>query len=406
MPAHNSYHSHAIPLLLLGTLLLLPFKLLYQAPLAILAGIGIYQIIRDPRCLIANTAVRVFLVVFLLLWLPPLLALVNAAHPERAIPSTLRLLAFLFIGIAVIQHLRERDYSTLLYGSILVVLTLWVVDALVQFVLGHNLLGYPLPDSQVTGIFHPKYRIGIVLAHLAPLYLEALRRFATHRPWLWLLVIPFCLVIFLSGSRSGWFTLLTTLLLYGTYLLYCHRVRLRYLIALSLVTLIIGTAMMGHFPGLQYRFDKTVALSSLDAEADLAVAERIRAWQAAVQIVQEDYWIGVGIRGFDATALDRGHTIREFSHPHMFLLDVATSAGIIGLMGYMLALSLLAWLFLVRLRGQRSDVFAPWLAAALVLFPFNVHWGFYSTFCSSLVWMIVIVALSMTAQRLRSRTTV
>jgi hypothetical protein len=72
----------------------------------------------------------------------------------------------------------------------------------------------------------------------------------------------------------------------------------------------------------------------------------------------------------------------------------------------MLALSVLAWLFLVRLRGQRSDLFAPWLAAALVLFPFNVHWGFYATFCSSLVWIIVIVALGMTAQRLRSRATI
>ncbi len=391
---------HAVPLLLLSTLLLLPFNLLYQVPLAILTGMGIYQVIGDPRRLISNTAVRLFLVVFLLLWIPPLLALVNAVNFERAIPSTLRLLGFLFIGIAVIQHLRECDYSTLLYASILIILSLWIVDALVQFFLGHNLLGYPLPDQQITGIFHPKYRIGIVLAHLAPLYLEALRRFATHRPWLWLLVIPFCLVIFLSGSRSGWFTLLATLLLYGVYLLRCHKVRLRYVITISLITLLMGTTMVAHFPGLQQRVDKTVALSSLDAEADLAVAERVRAWQAAVNIIQENHWFGVGVRGFGSTAVERGYLATEFSHPHMFLLDVTTSAGIIGLMGYMLALSVLAWLFLVRLRGQRSDLFAPWLAVALALLPLNAHWGFYATFCSSLVWIIVIVALGMTARRL------
>ena len=393
-------HIHAVPLLLLGTLLLLPFNLLYQLPLAILAGMGMYQIVRNPNLWLSTPIFRLFLLVFLLLWIPPLLALVNAAHLERALPSTLRLLAFLLIGSAVILYLSKHDYSTRLYGSILVILSLWVVDALVQFFLGHNLLGYPLPDQQVTGIFHPKYRIGVVLAHLAPFYLEALRRFSTRRLWLWLLLIPFCLVILLSGSRSAWLTLAVTLLLYGVYVLRCHKVKLRYMLGLALTTLLIGMAMLEQFPGLQQRVDKTVALTSLDAEVDLAVAERVHAWQAAVHIIEDNPLIGVGIRGFGITAVERGYMHTEFSHPHLFILDVATSAGIIGVMGYLLALGLLAGWFLVRLRGQRSDLFAPWLALALVLFPLNAHWGFYATFCSSLVWMIVIVVLGITAYRL------
>lgn len=397
--------EHHVPLLLLGIVLLLPFSLSFQIPYMILAGIGIHRIVQDRSVLWSTPTARVLLVVFLLLWVPPLLALPHAEAPFRAIGSTTRLLVFLFAGVAVIQYMQSRDGSRFLYAGILVIASFWILDASIQFVTGHNLLGYPLTGDQLTGIFHPKMRLGIVLAHLSPLYLEALRRCSARTPWVWLLVIPLALVIILSGSRSAWFTLLLTLLAYGMYLVRFQRVGLRYLMATALIILLAGAALVERHPGLQYRLDKTVALSSLGTKADLAIAERITAWQAALRIFHDDRLFGVGIRGFESAALERGYVAQSFSHPHMFLLDVATSAGIIGLAGYAAALGLLAWFFWIRLRGFRTALFAPWLAVALILFPFNVHWGFYATFLSSLLWLILLIALGMTASRDRVEST-
>ncbi len=398
--------AHHAPLLLLGMLFLLPFSPRHQILLAIPAGIGLYLIVRDRSVLRATPTARLLLWVFLLLWIPPLLALADAVVPERAVSSTLRPLAFLFAGMAVVHAMGERGGTRLLYAGMLLILTAWTGDALLQFFSGRNLLGYPSNQEQLTGIFHPNIRIGIVLAHLAPFYLEALRRLSRYSRWIWLLAVPFCTVILLSGSRTAWFTLLLTLTAYGLYLVLIHRVALRHLLVAVLVIGISGTAAAALFPGLQYRLDKTVALSSLDfAEADLAVAERIQAWQAALRVIQDNWLNGVGIRGFEAVSLERGYVEQTFQHPHMFMLDVTVTAGLIGLLAYLLALGLLVWFFLVRLRGHRTALFAPWLAMVLALFPFNLHWGFYATFSSSLTWLILLIAFGMTADRLESNRT-
>lgn len=395
-----------MPLLLLGMLFLLPFSPRHQILLAVPAGIGLYLIVRDCAVLWSNPTMRLLLGVFLLLWLPPLLALPGALAADQAVPSTLRLLAFLFAGVAVIHAMRERGGTVILYTGLLLLLSGWVGDALLQFFAGRNLLGDPINGHQLTGIFHPDIRIGIVLAHLAPFYLEALRRLARYSRWLWLLVIPYVTVILLAGSRTGWFTLLLTLMAYGCYLAVIHRVALRKLLVVALVLGLTGTATVAAFPGLQHRLDKTLALSSLEfAEADLAVAERIKAWNAAWRIFQQDWPTGVGIEGFEVAAPERGYVERTFSHPHMFVLDIAVSAGLLGLFGYLIALGLLARFFLVRLRGHRTELFAPWLAVVLALFPFNVHWGFYATFSSSLTWLILLIAFGMTADRLESTRT-
>lgn len=392
-----------MPLLLLGMLCLLPFSPRHQILLAIPAGLGLYLIVRDHRVLWSTPTTRLLLWVFLLLWLPPMLALPGAVAPDQAVPSTLRLLAFLFAGVAVIHALRERGGTTLLYTGLFLLLSVWTGDALLQFFTGRNLLGDPINGHQLSGIFHPNIRLGNVLAHLAPFYLEALRRLARHSRWTWLLVIPYATVILLAGSRSGWVALLLALAAYGLYLAVIHRVALCKLLAVVLILGLSATATVAAFPGLQYRLDKTLALSSLDfAAADPAVAERIEAWSAAWQVFRQDWLIGVGIEGFEIAASSRGHVERTFSHPHLYLLDIAVSAGLIGLLGYLAALGLMLRFFLVRLRGCRTELFAPWLAVALALFPFNPYWGFYATFSSSLNWLILLIALGMTADQLES----
>jgi O-antigen ligase len=392
-----------MPMLLLGILFLLPFSPRHQILLAIPAGIGLYLIALNRAVLWSTSAARLLLAVFLLLWIPPMLALSDAAVPAQALSSTLRLLAFLFAGAAVIHAMRERGGTEILYAGLFLILTVWTGDGLLQFFSGRNLLGYPLTGQQLTGVFHPNIRIGNVLAHLAPFYLEALRRLARHGRWIWLLVIPYATVILLAGSRTGWFTLLMTLGAYATYLAVIHRVAIRHLLVTMMALGLSATAAVAAFPGLQHRLGKTLALTSLEfAEADLAVAERIEAWRAALWIIRDNWLNGVGVAGFEAAAPDRGYVAKVFSHPHMFVLDITASAGLIGLLGYLATLGSLAWFFLVRLRGSRTELFAPWLAVALTLFPFNVHWGFYATFSSSLTWLILLIAFGMTADRMTS----
>ena len=391
--------------LMLAFVVLLPTKNLSNVSVGMMTIAGLVMLVRrDPRLPCRRNLVFLF-ALFACIWLPMLAALPGATNLEHAVITTLKYFRFVFMGVFVLVALQdERARRYVLWGVFLITL-FWCIDALWQFISGENFFGHSLHRQRISGIFHPRYRLGVVLAAFAPLYLELVRQLM-QRSWTALLLVPpIMTVIVLSGSRAAWLMLIVGLVFYAGYLLATIGSKVL-LSARGLVTclLVVVTTIVAvhHFPPTARRAQEVMDLFSSDLETiDAATKRRVSIWIPAIDIVEENWLNGIGPRGFRYQFLksadpDNFWMKREppgVTHPHLHVLEVATETGVIGLFGYLLFFVML--IRLLRRSWMTASTLAPVLACSLVsLFPLNAHLSFYGSFWSSICWWLVFLCLA------------
>lgn len=398
--------AHGGWMLIAATGALFATDTLFNLPFWLLAAGGLWL---APRVVRARPPEAVLLgALFLCLWLPQLFALPDAVNPGHALRVALPYLHFLLAGICIAALLARPAALDRLETALLALLSFVCFDALLQFALGHNLLGYPYRPGQLNGVFHPELRMGHVLAALTPLYLELVRRRAAARPWWWALALLYLLIIVLSGKRVAWMMAAVGAAAWGLALLAGGgRARWgRIAVGALLAALLCGSAILTHEP-LARRVEVTLGLVSGNAELiDRATARRLSVWHTALNAARDNWLNGVGPRGFrhvyrDYAAADDYFIARGRggqTHPHQLLLEVAAETGLIGLAG----LALFWWLLFTRgLAAARAQSRAlPWLlCAGVASLPLNAHLAFYGSFWSSVLWWLLACGCAALAPR-------
>jgi O-antigen ligase len=387
---------HGAALLLLAVLALLPFGRSSEVPMLFAAFGGLWWAWRG-RVDWRGDATRLATLLFLAYWLPQLVSAVDAVAPKKAwteVAADLRYLPFLWFALVAQQQ--ETARRLLRQGAALVLL-LWVVDALVQAVTGWS-LGGPLVADRLSGIFGADLKLGGVVAVLSPLLLVA----ALERGRGWALV-AFCAVlavVLLAGARAAWLMLgLAVLLLLLTRLPRRQRVP-ALLVAgvLAVVGLFAATVLSERFAE---RIERSSALLAGDAAAlDHAVSFRLPIWQAAWSMFRAHPLNGVGVRGFrhayaehaapDDRWLGFDDDLGAF-HAHQLVLELLSETGLFGLACWLLgaAVAIRAWW---RSASAARDAALPvGIALAVMLFPLNTHYAFYSSVWGGLLfWLLAL----------------
>jgi O-antigen ligase len=390
-------------LLMAATLALFSTETLFNIPFWLMAMLGLYQFCRAPRAVLGRAEIRLAGALFLCLWLPQLAALPDAANRARSMETVIAYPHFFFAAVCILGALRDPEVLRRMQLALFAIVTVWVLDALVQYTFGVNLLGYPYRPGQLTGMFDPKIRLGHLLAVLAPIYFETVRRYAPGRPWLWALPLLLCAVIFLSGKRVAW--VMAAIAILG-YALHLHRAR-----ALSL-RLIAGAVLLGALGGaillatnesLARRSTAMLGIFSGDLKTmDRATSHRLPLWTTAINIAQAHWINGVGPRGYRYVFRDFAGADNFFlqdgrdgqTHPHQLVLEVAAETGMIGLAGL-----LGFWWLLIASSWRRLRQFpagGPWLVCGLVAWlPLNAHLAFYGSYWSSVSWWVLLPLLAL-----------
>lgn len=346
---------------------------------------------------------RQLAVLFACIFLPMLAALAGAVDAARAGGTMARYLPYLFIGLALPLMPWSGGASRRLLAGSFAILSFWTLDGLVQFAAGVDLFGYPAwADGRLTGMFEGSPRLGWVLAVLAPVYFEGVRRLGARTAWAWLLLLPFVIAIMLGGSRASWMIFGVAVLLY-----FWHYRRMGFGRAAWSAWLWRGVFLAAASALLLYevgwlgeRAARMFDLLSGDyARIEVATAFRLPLWQGAAQVFAEHWLNGVGVRDFGAVyqSLELGGQpgwdISPPTHPHLLIAEIAVGTGLIGLAGYAIFLAVL-WRRLRALwAGAAAADAVPWLLAALlVAFPFNSTLPFYGLFASCLMWLCIYAA--------------
>ena len=392
---------------------LLPSKSLYNFPIIILAAAGVILVYLHKSMCCENENIKRFGLVFLCIWIPMILSLPDAVNFQESFRKVLSFSAYYLMGVSVIFLLTDEIREKYLIHGIGALLLIWCLDASWQSYTGSNLLGFPYHDKQLSGIFYPKLRLGLVLAILSPLYFEFIRHHVKKHIWVTLLLLPYVYVIILSGNKSSWVMLSISIFLYIIYL-YLSGFFSRLTKSHVIITFIIsfsGIALLNNMDKIipenkavyiDNRMHSMVSLMSGDIDnAGLSFHTRIKIWEGAIRI-SSDHWInGVGPRGFryivdDYTASDDEYFISEVArvstHPHQIVLEIMTETGIIGVIGYLLFFILILKEAMKLIKAQNYDAL-PWVFPVIIaVFPINMHMAFYSNFMASLVWMLIALS--------------
>lgn len=401
--ARQVFIANAPWILIATTALLLTTTTLSLAPIGIMAILGFWQVARDPRAIWREPACRGLALLFLCLWAPQLVSLIDAVNFARSAKTALSYPAYLFCGLFIVQALARPDQFARLSLALLCLVAFWCVDAFVQYATGANLFGYPYQEGGLTGMFHPKIRLGLVVAVLAPIVLEALRRLNKDSPFSWLIIVPLVAVVFLSGRRSAWVILALSLLAYlpPVFLTLSTRAKGALLAAVCAAsTLAIYAGLKD--PGLNQRMVLLTGALSSRHQAEMATSGRASLLDTAYNMFAENRINGVGPRGFryayeeHADAGDAFVQEGRFGYfPHLVFLEIAVETGLIGIAGFVLF-----YLILLRhwWRDRRDLNAVAWRAALLAAaFPFNAHLAFYGSYWGGFLWLLIACAVAATS---------
>ena len=388
-------------MLVAAAVLLLSTDTLSLVPLGLMAALGIYRVGREPHVIYRDSTMRVLLILFLCLWLPQLVSLVDAVNPERSAKIALLYPLYLFCGVFILHELARPGNLSRLSLALLLIVVFWCVDALVQYATGTNLLGYPYQDGMLSGMFYPKLRLGIILAVLVPIALETARNVNRDSLYPWLLLIPFTVVVLLSGRRSAWLMLVIGLSAYLPLVFISLSSRARYIIAGALCTAIVlaGTVYYKS-PDINRRIALLTGILSSEYQAERATSMRTPIWDTAGNMFRDNWLNGVGPRGFRYAYRDYAEEDNYFlrqgqdgqTHPHLVFLEIAVETGVIGLAGF-----ILFYLTLLRYwwRERHSTIIGAWTAALLAAaFPLNAHLAFYGSYWSGFLWLLTACVLA------------
>ena len=366
---------------------------------------------RGGATLLSGPAWALTSVLFFAYWLPELLSAVGSVDPARALREAavdLRYLPFLWLVAIAVADDRGRRLT---FGGLAVIVAVWAADALVevafdtsplfwgidaakQLISGRPMCGLDELASadRLGGVLGPcNLKLGLVLASLSPFLLYAAGRRWKTAGWV-LAAAAVGIVIVFAGSRASWLTYGLVLLLSGWRLLGGKRLLLVFA-AGAAVTVAVGLAS----PEVRLRLERTShAFQAGENGVDTALSGRTRIWGAALCMVREHPFNGVGARGFreafPACDAEAG-TMAAWGdgpalHAHQIVLEVLSETGIIGLLLWLsgVALAVRAWRFASAAARERAR--PAMLALLVTVFPLNTHLAFYSTFWGALTLML------------------
>ncbi len=387
-------------------LLLLPFSRSSELPIFIMAILGGMLIWKHGKQATWQGGAKTFSLLFLCIWVPIALSVPDSLWFKKSLSTMLSYPRIYLAGIYLIWMLREDLARQRLLKLSAWLLLFWVVDALIQAVVGYDLLGYAYPE-RLNGLFGPEnWKLGLTLAMLSPFAWEYVSRYGAK--WQLALVwLGTAAVVLLASNRESWIVFaLATLIWSWAYSrrLGLHPVRLQ--LPLILVAGLAGVGAYQTNPKFAQRVDQSMAALDFSYEGlDKAGSLRMHLWRNALTVMENHPLNGAGVRSYRYAYAQYAEADDPYVNPdgtgmayaHQLLLEVGSEAGVIGLVG-LLAFFVLFMRARWKLKYEDSLSWVAWLGTLVWLFPINAHTAIYSAYWSLLLGWILAVGMSRQTQ--------
>lgn len=356
-------------------------------PSVLLAFMGIWLVTRERAALFSSQAQRRWLLIFGLLFVPMVISVPTSYDVRLSLGIAGASVLYAFAGVALIRALQGEGARHWLATGILLVLGFWVIDSLIQYFIGHDLVGIELtPSKRVVGPFDGNLRQATLLAVLVPVAMGALWNRRHGRVYAIAFFALAGMVAMLAGVRM---VLLMLMIVIAGFFLHLPASRWKWLILLMLP--IVAVLAVKLSPALQQRMSTITSAENLNIETlDKVLSYRATIWETGVRMIRLRPYTGVGVGAFDTAYRDfstrpndrfRDGTFRVY-HAHQIYISAGAEMGISGLLGLLAAFGLGVYWYLSASPLSRERAW-PWALALMVyFFPLNTqppmlrHWTF------------------------------
>lgn len=325
--------------------------------------------------------------------------------------SYFRFIFFIF-AVSFLLSIKENNLKYFFYCLLFCYIIL-ILDALIQFFLGQNLLGFKMtPGPRVSSFFGDDLILGSYLARLFPLLL-GIYIFIDKKENSKFLDIIFILililssvVIFLSGERTALFYFFLSNIFLIIFLINYKKTRI-ITFCFSVMVIILSVFFN---PSLKERMiDLTLTelklydniekkINKLD-DIVFFTEQHTHHYKSAIKIYKDNYFFGVGIKNFRHVCHKPKYKISEIScstHPHNTYIQLLSELGIIGF----LFISFLFFYFIsfgykiLRSKKMLNNKFFDFQLCLIVsilisLWPFSPSGNFFNNWLSIIYYLPV-----------------
>jgi O-antigen ligase len=374
--------------LFVSVIFLLPFSRYTELPLLILSLCGIFGLVRQSAKLVQMPQFKILSIVFVSYFLMIIFSALDSYWQEKSFTIALASLRFYLAGIALLLYVDKKDIPWLF--KLVTLLTLfWTIDALIQYIIGFDIIGRASYEGRLNGIFGEHHvKLGPLLALSLPIVMIAMRKLPS--PMRWLSILLMIVVIILSGTRSAWIMMLFTLIAY-----WFHHVKQRrwqLLLKTGVIACFLVSILWFFSSDFQQRINRSLAIFSTSESAiDFALADRLSIWETSLGMIKEHPVNGVGARAFRKAYPDYADVDDVWQakggvamHAHHWILEVLAETGIIGLIIVFFALYKL--FDFVRSNYHQHYSWAFMIALISAFLPITSTYSIFSSFWSICIW--------------------
>lgn len=378
---------------------LLGFSRAFTAVAFILLLLGIYRAYAEIklngwRGLPASY--RNYGLLFLFLWLPLLLSLLDAKYVKEAASDTFKLLLYFFTGFACVWLAREKRVLPPLLLILAGLAVFWALDVVFQRAIGFDVFGVPLADdveARAGAYFKNGVKFGSYLACMSILALCYIGPRLRHPAGFMALWLLFLIGLVFTMTRTAWWIFM----IFSIPLLFAYVVKpVRHAWLGLLMLLLLGFAGLYfyylHDAVFQNRMGRTLAfMEGMTYDNwNTVLTYRLDLWVVSWQMFSEHWFNGMGLHAFtnDFNSYPAAPfwTNVQPAHEHQYVLQVLDATGLLGLAG-IVGIHVMLLRMWWQARAERLVVFPVMIYLAAMWFPVSSHFSFYS---SELVWANLI----------------
>ena len=298
------------------------------------------------------------------------------------------------LGLALAGLLLEKRVRQVVAITITITVAFWVIDGVIQLLIGQDLFGVPLWDevggpARVKAFFSKATRYGYFVAFLViPPAFWLLSK--PKSKWLaHLLVACGAMVVFAAGSRYAMAGYGFFVMIYIIVVAFSLQSKLRLAVLLGAPVLLLSLSSLMFFfnDSFQSRVLQTsVVLQKFDRETvNHALSLRLDVWEPAMEMIANRWAVGYGPSEFENQVGDYLDTDSPFAgdtrimHAHQVVIEILLGTGFIGLAAF---IAYYVWLTrYLWLRREQAACFG-WgclLAYLLLWLPFGSQKDFYGS---------------------------
>lgn len=379
-----------------------PFGNLSQIAFISLAVAGVL-VFHNDKSIARSIGIKQIGIVVLLLGLPGVFSLLSTVNSGETTKFAGFLPVFFFAGVTIFSLCMNYKLLDVLVTIIAITSVVWVLDSIVQYFTGNDLLGNPMVATvRVSGPFSNTH-LGMLLTVTLPITLKWLARFGWTCQIVYILVLAFTL--FFTGVRTDILTFILSIFVFYVFYIRTTCGRLIFISCFVPMLVFVGWVGITNSAIAKARFETTTAIfqqGDFRNNLNRALSGRIEIWEASWSMFNEEPITGIGANSFqeayqshkpDSEMGNEVLLVNDAYHVHHVWIGILAETGMVGFFGLVGAIAFLVFLT-CKSRGGFNLYTYPWmLSFLLIINPFNTMPPLFKLWWVPIVLLVIVVHL-------------